>query len=371
MTADTVGGVWNYALELGRGLGGLGVEVALATLGAPPSRAQREEARRLPNLSLFKSEFKLEWMEKPWRDVRTAGAWLLHLERRLAPDIIHLNGYAHGALPFVAPRLVVGHSCVLSWWRAVHGREAPRKWDRYREEVARGLHAADAVVAPSHSLLRALEELYGPLARRSVIYNGRAAAEFAPGAKEEFVLAAGRLWDEAKNIGALARVASHLPWPVLLAGDERHPTGGSSRFENAHLLGRLSPTELAAWMSKASLYALPARYEPFGLSALEAALAGCALVLGDIPSLREIWRGAALFVPPDDEAALRCALESLMADDALRQSLAARARRRALRFTSRRMVEGYLKVYAELLAGARDATGEDAGDEKGVFACAS
>ncbi len=32
---------------------------------------------------------------------------------------------------------------------------------------------------------------------------------------------------------------------------------------------------------------LPARYEPFGLSVLEAALSGCALVLGDIPSLRE------------------------------------------------------------------------------------
>ena len=34
---------------------------------------------------------------------------------------------------------------------------------------------------------------------------------------------------------------------------------------------------------------LPARYEPFGLSILEAALSGCALVLGDLPSLRELW----------------------------------------------------------------------------------
>ena len=39
------------------------------------------------------------------------------------PDIVHLNNYVHAALPFRAPKLVVGHSCVLSWWRAVK-REA-------------------------------------------------------------------------------------------------------------------------------------------------------------------------------------------------------------------------------------------------------
>ena len=35
------------------------------------------------------------------------------LERRLRPDVVHLNGYTHGALPWRAPVLVVGHSCVL------------------------------------------------------------------------------------------------------------------------------------------------------------------------------------------------------------------------------------------------------------------
>ncbi|HYO60185.1 MAG TPA: glycosyltransferase family 1 protein, partial [Archangium sp.] len=40
MTADTVGGVWTYALELCRALAGDGVQVELATLGAPLSPAQ-------------------------------------------------------------------------------------------------------------------------------------------------------------------------------------------------------------------------------------------------------------------------------------------------------------------------------------------
>jgi glycosyltransferase involved in cell wall biosynthesis len=101
-------------------------------------------------------------------------------------------------------------------------------------------------------------------------------------------------------------------------------------------------------MGRAALYALPARYEPFGLSVLEAALAGCALVLGDIPSLREVWGDAALFVAPEDRDGLAGALEWLMSRPAERERLAARARERALTFSPRRMARAYLHLYATL-----------------------
>ena len=35
MSADSVGGVWTYALDLTRGLRALGIDVLLATMGAP------------------------------------------------------------------------------------------------------------------------------------------------------------------------------------------------------------------------------------------------------------------------------------------------------------------------------------------------
>src|SRR5918911_1315042 len=54
MTADTVGGVWTYALELTRALQPYDVEVLLATMGPRPNSAQREQALGIPNLSLFK-----------------------------------------------------------------------------------------------------------------------------------------------------------------------------------------------------------------------------------------------------------------------------------------------------------------------------
>jgi glycosyltransferase involved in cell wall biosynthesis len=188
-----------------------------------------------------------------------------------------------------------------------------------------------------------------------VIPNGRDPKLFRPTAKEPVVFSAGRLWDEAKNLEALERVAPRLPWPVFVAGENHHPDGGEIRPHNTRLLGRLSQRALAAWLGRSAIYALPARYEPFGLSVLEAALAGCALVLGDIPSLRETWRNRAVFVPPDDPDALEAAIVSLIEDPDRRQSLAAGARNRALEHAPERMVDGYLEAYGQLLAeGAPD-----------------
>jgi glycogen(starch) synthase len=360
MTADTVGGVWTYAIDLARGLAERGVEVALATMGDPLNDSQREKADRIPRLRVFESTFKLEWMEDPWRDVEKAAEWLLRLEDRVRPDLIHLNSYAHGALPWSAPKVMVGHSCVLSWWRAVKGEAAPEEWDRYAQEVSAGLAAADLVIAPSEAMLATLRENYGSsLPRTRVILNGRDGRDFKPTAKEPIIFAAGRLWDEAKNLEALERVAPGLPWDIFVAGENIHPDGGEIRPHHTRLLGRLSPRALGAWLGRASIYCLPAKYEPFGLSALEAALSGCALVLGDIPSLREIWRHRAVFVAPDDPEALRHALQRLIDDPDRRASLAAGARARAMQLTPQKMLDGYLSAYGEVLAAREQSLLDD------------
>src|SRR5215208_5264279 len=91
MTADTVGGVWTYAIDLARALGAEGVEVGLAAMGGTPSDSQRREAQTIGSLQLFESEFRLPWMEQPWEDVQAAGRWLMDLSARLMPDVIHVN----------------------------------------------------------------------------------------------------------------------------------------------------------------------------------------------------------------------------------------------------------------------------------------
>ena len=272
----------------------------------------------------------------------------MDLEAQAQPDIVHLNGYAHGGLAWSAPTVVVAHSCMCSWWTAVRGGDASGEWDAYRRAVRDGLRAAVAVVAPSAAMLRALSAHYGAVAG-TVVPNGRDAAQFRTGPKEPLVLGAGRLWDEAKNVRALASVAHRLPWRVALAG-ETQTAHGERTPGSVEYLGRLSSPDLSGWMARASIYALPARYEPFGLSILEAGLSGCALVLGDIPSLREHWEGAAVFVAPDDREALRSAIDRLIDRPSQRAELGRRARVRGQEFTVTRMTDAYQRLYDGLLA---------------------
>jgi glycogen synthase len=277
------------------------------------------------------SAFALEWMDDPWRDVARAGEWLLRIAEEVEPDLVHLNAYAHAALPWSVPVLVVGHSDVLSWHAAVRGRPAGREWTRYRDAVAAGLDAADLLVAPTRAMLDELIRLYEPACPRTVIPNGSARG-FPFRAKEELVLTAGRAWDEAKNVRALERVAPRLEWPVAFARGD---------------VGRDALDEL---YSRAAIFAEPARYEPFGLAALEAGRAGCALVLGDIASLREVWGDAALYVPPGDEGALERTLAELIREPRLRGAYAVRARRRARSYSPERMARGYVELYDRVRA---------------------
>ncbi|HEX2547601.1 MAG TPA: glycosyltransferase family 4 protein [Ramlibacter sp.] len=348
MTADTVGGVWTYAVELARELDAHGVQVALATMGAPVAEHQRAQLAGLAGVQLFESSYKLEWMQDCWQDVDAAGAWLLRLEREFQPDLVHLNQYAFGCLAFQAPTLVVAHSCVLSWWRAVHGEAAPSEWDTYRQVVRQGLAGARLVVAPTRAMLDSLAENYGVRVSGRVLPNAARAEEFAPAPKDDCIFAAGRFWDAAKNLAALERVAPDLAWPVKVAGASQHPDGGHIVPVGVHCLGELPRDALARELAAAAIYALPARYEPFGLSVLEAGLSGCALVLGDIASLREIWGDAALYVPPDDHQALLATLQQLVAQPERRARLGAAALERARTFTPARQCEAYLASYARL-----------------------
>lgn len=350
MTADAVGGVWRYAVDLAGGLARRVVRVVLAVLGPPPSDDQRREVAALPGVVLVDRPFHLEWMERGLIDAPAAGAWLIDLERRWRPDVVHLNGYVAGSLPWWAPVVMTGHSCVRSWWRAVRGTEAPPEWTAYGTAVARGLRGADVVTAPTRAFLRELEHLYGRLPNARVVPNGAEAGRYHPSAgPAPEILGAGRLWDDAKGLDILARAAPLLPWPVVLAGAATHPDGSTASLPGVQMLGLLDRATMAQRMERAAVFAAPARYEPFGLAVLEAALAGCVLVLADIPTFRELWRGAAVFVPDPTPEAWARTLAAVASDAALRGELARRARARALGYPLSGAVDGVLAAYADAM----------------------
>jgi glycosyltransferase involved in cell wall biosynthesis len=104
-------------------------------------------------------------------------------------------------------------------------------------------------------------------------------------------------------------------------------------------------------MDRAAVFVACPLYEPFGLSALEAAASGCALVLSDIPTLRELWDGAALFADPRAPEQFRNALQQVCRDDSLRASLQRAAAHRSRRYSLSGMTDGYCDLYRELACG--------------------
>lgn len=349
MTADAIGGVWAYALDLAKALESSNISVSLAVMGSRLSSKQRESAHKISNLDIYESTYRLEWMKNPWDEVRKAGEWLLQLESDIHPDLIHLNNYCHGSLPWNSPSLVVGHSCVYSWYESVRVHRPFSEWRRYHTEVSRGLRHANLVTAPTRHMLACLRSHYGYFFTLGPIYNGHTSHPAYPKTKEPVILTTGRLWDEAKNILTLEQAADRISWPIYAAGSNQHPDGGIVELKKIRWLGYLETESLREWQSRASIFALPALYEPFGLSALEAALAGCALVLGDIPYQREVWGNAAIFVPPRDPKALADAINRLSADQFLRELYAYRALTRALQYSPQRMAHEYLVAYRHIL----------------------
>ena len=355
MTTDCVGGVWQYAVELTRQLDRLGHDVVLASMGGTLTEAHRREVRGLRRAVLHESQLRLEWMSDAWEDVETAGEWLDALLQEHDCELLHFNCFGPAARPWSVPTLLVLHSCVDSWWRATHGTEPGEEWDAYHECVAHALDYSSHVAAPTLAALADMIACYPEAAfraRASVVYNGIETNDWPVGLSttRNFVLGAGRVWDEGKNLAALMHAADDLPCPVLIAGACAGERAGESK---AIMLKHVARARLASYYRRALVFAHPAHYEPCGLAVLEAALSGCALVLGDIPTLRELWGPVAVFVDPDDTAALRAAIARLAAAPEQAAEMGRRARRHALRYSGRTMALSYLSIYESLLSHPR------------------
>jgi glycosyltransferase involved in cell wall biosynthesis len=349
MTTDTVGGVWNYSVDLCKGLGDFNIEVCLVSMGKKPDLFQRKQVSRLSNVIFIETNYKLEWMEDPWDDVFEAGKTLLQIEKDYMPDVVHVNGYVHGSLPFAAPVLIAAHSCVYSWFDAVRNSRPGSEWLTYYNKVSRALSCADMIVAPSISMLNELKRIYLNFENYKVIYNG---SDIYPGRKpkEPFVFSAGRLWDEAKNIECLDKAAINVNWPVYVAGQNRHPDGGKIIFENIKSLGTLTRPQMVDYMSRACVFAMPVKYEPFGLSILEAALCKCVLVLGNIKTLREIWQDCAVYADPNEPSQFAKQINRLIEQPELLKYYSKKALQKAELFTIRRMINEYVSLYGSMVS---------------------
>ena len=350
MTVDAVGGVWRYAMELGQALRPLGVETVFVGLGPAPSRMQTTEAHAVGELVWTKQP--LDWMVDEPSQLAAVPGELQRLAARHSIDLLHLNLPSQAVgLDGFPPAVVVTHSCMPTWWKAMRKEPLPPEW-RWRHRLNQaGFDCAAMTVAPSRAHAELTMETYRPSVDVSVVHNGMPLPP-AAGPKQPFVLAAGRWWDEGKNARLLDDAARGLAWPVRMAGGLRGPDGQVTEIAHAHELDSVDHAALLEMMRSAGIVASPSLYEPFGLAALEGARSGAALALADIPTYRELWQDAALFFDPYDAESARAVLARLIADEDLRAGLAGKAQTRSNNYTSDRQARQMLGIYQAALGAS-------------------
>ncbi len=142
------------------------------------------------------------------------------------------------------------------------------------------------------------------------------------GILEPFAIHLGTI-DRSKNQRGSIRACKGL-LPLVIIGRESDPdyaascrTAGDS---SVHFLGTFPHGDpiLADALAAATVFILPSYRELFPLSALEATVAGCHLVLSNRWSGEDIWGEDATFVDPDKHTEVRNAVAGALAKDRAR-----------------------------------------------------
>lgn len=346
LVTDAIGGVWVYSLELACALRQFGVDTILAVTGPSPGEQQRQQAS---GFRLIDTGLPLDWMPTSPSELRRAGDAIAKIAAREGADVVQTCSAALLAdTRFDQPCVAVQHSCVASWWAAVKRTPLPPEFAWRRELVECGLNRASAVVAPSATFAAETARIYDLCRPVLAVHNGRRPANPRALSQRDFVFTASRLWDEGKNVVTLDAAAARIGTRFEAAGPLTGPNGATSSFEHLKLIGEISEARMAGLLAARPIFASAALYEPFGLSVLEAAQTGCALVLSDIPTHRELWRGAAKFVPARDDRAFAEAVNDLLGKPEEREAHGQAAKARAQIYTPMAMAGQMAEIYARV-----------------------
>jgi glycosyltransferase involved in cell wall biosynthesis len=358
---DTVGGIEQVISQLGRGLAALGHENRIFTLSPNPVPA----VLRYPEGEVHRSRQTLEVASNnvslsAFRDFRRQLEWA---------DVVHyqfpwpFGDLLHVAVGSRKPSVVSYQSDIVR-----------QKWllKAYRPLRDRFLLSVGAVVTTSpqyHASSEVLRNLPVPV---KVVPNGVEESSFPqPRAEvvdrwrarlgEGFFLFVGVL-RYYKGLHTLVQAARGFAGQVVIAGDgpERsaleRQVGSGTGGGNVHLLGRVSDEDKMALLQLCRAFVFPShlRSEAYGMSLVEAAMAGKPMVSCEIGTGTTFINEngtTGLAIPPADPDALRVAMQTLMDDADLARKLGAQARERFLaHFSASRMASAYEEIYAGLLA---------------------
>ncbi len=229
---------------------------------------------------------------------------------------------------------------------------------RFRAQAEDAARRADLIIAVSHFTKNQVVSLLGvEAARVRVVHHGTRQLPVTDTSRERVILSVGAI-QKRKNIANLVAAFERVdpPWRLVLAGGAGYEASGilaridaSPARDRISVLGYVSELELAAWYSKAMVFAFPSLDEGFGMPVLEAMAAGLPVLTSDGSALREIAGDAALLVDPQDADSIASGLRQLALNPAIRMELTRRGAERAREFSWERAVCQTWEVYRELV----------------------
>ncbi|HUS47085.1 MAG TPA: glycosyltransferase [Phycisphaerae bacterium] len=301
---------------------------------------------------------------------------LADLLRRERIDLLHTHLF-HADL---AGRLAAGLAGVPHLVHTIHTAEGRfRPWQFAFARLASG--RCDRLICVSQSVRTWHARRSGlPLWRYAVIPNGidadafgrdeqarrRLRAEWGAGEDDVIVVFVGRLHRD-KGIDTLLAAMSHLsargnPKDLVIAGDgpERnmvktfvsHGEGGT----HCRWLGLRR--DVRDILSAADVFAMPSRWEGFGLALGEAMAGALPVVATRVPGIRDLITDGdtGLLVDRDDVTGFAEALNRLVSDADLRNRLGSAAKRHVTeRYSIGEMIAAHERLYADVVG---DRTGQ-------------
>lgn len=368
-------------LELVRHQQRKGHQTAIVSIGAPScgEKALEREARQR-GLSVH----PVRMMNGP--NLRGA-ADLIALARREGADILHSHGYKTNILLGFLPRWMRGRPLVST----IHGYTHGQGFDRmrlYQWLDARAVRRCDAVVLVHRGMLTNPSLAGFDHRRLQVVENGIADADgFAGGQVDARII---KFCERGPVIGAIGRLSPEKGLDRLIAAfgslvrsglDGRLLILGEGPLRPAleHQAAELGLTDRILMpgfvdgrrhLSFLNVFVLPSLSEGLPICLLEAMRAGVPIVasrVGGVPGVLEDGK-CGLLVDPGDVEGMARAIREVLTSDVLARNLLRDAQTAVRAFSSERMTDRYLEVYANLLpqfAGIR------LGDDRTAFVARS